>query len=207
MRRTLPAELADKVGALDPAAIEEVIEEAWPAVRDADELHDALLTLLWVPESLVTDWALFLPALTQTRRATLLSVPLSPEGRGQGEGSEKGEGSMKGEGRRQDEEIAVNGLVAAERLHHVLEVFPGATMNPSIGVLDEDTQASMEDSVFKIVQGWMECLGPITATELADKLHLRHSSIEQALLQLEANGQVLRGRFRPIPPQRAMGDA
>ncbi len=92
MRRTLPAELADKVGALDPAAIEEVIEEAWPAVRDADELHDALLTLLWVPESLVTNWALFLPALTQTRRATLLSVPLSPEGRGQGEGREKAEG-------------------------------------------------------------------------------------------------------------------
>src|SRR6185437_14487863 len=33
MRRTLPAQLADEVGALDPAAIEEVQRESWPVVR------------------------------------------------------------------------------------------------------------------------------------------------------------------------------
>ena len=46
MRRSLPADLAGELGALDPAAIGEVAEEAWPVVRDADELHDALLTLM-----------------------------------------------------------------------------------------------------------------------------------------------------------------
>ena len=45
MRRTLPVQLAGEVGALDPAAIEEVQRESWPVVRDPDELHDALLTL------------------------------------------------------------------------------------------------------------------------------------------------------------------
>ncbi len=45
MRRTLP-DLADGVGALDASAIEQVEAESWPVVRDADELHDALLTLI-----------------------------------------------------------------------------------------------------------------------------------------------------------------
>ena len=49
MRRTLPPDLLGQVGALDPAAIEEVQRESWPVVRDADELHDALLTLVWMP--------------------------------------------------------------------------------------------------------------------------------------------------------------
>ena len=49
MRRTLPPELAGGMGALDQSAIDQVIEESWPVVRDADELHDALLSLVWVP--------------------------------------------------------------------------------------------------------------------------------------------------------------
>ena len=45
MRRTLVPEDAAGMGALDPAAIAQVADESWPVVRDADELHDALLTL------------------------------------------------------------------------------------------------------------------------------------------------------------------
>src|SRR5579885_219151 len=52
MRRVLPDSVLQEVGKLDPAAIEQVRIEAWPDVRDADELHDALLTLVAVPESL-----------------------------------------------------------------------------------------------------------------------------------------------------------
>ena len=43
LRRTDP-DLAGGIGALDPAAIAEVRAQAWPDVRDADELHDALLS-------------------------------------------------------------------------------------------------------------------------------------------------------------------
>src|SRR5712671_165464 len=50
MRRMLPASVLEEVGALDPVAIEQVQMEAWPDVRDADELHDALHTLVIVPE-------------------------------------------------------------------------------------------------------------------------------------------------------------
>ena len=45
LRRTLRADAADGTGILDPAAIAQVAAESWPEVRDADELHDALLTL------------------------------------------------------------------------------------------------------------------------------------------------------------------
>jgi ATP-dependent helicase Lhr and Lhr-like helicase len=43
-RRAFEPSSADDLGALDPAAIERVRDEAWPEIRDADELHDGLLT-------------------------------------------------------------------------------------------------------------------------------------------------------------------
>src|SRR5262249_50111765 len=50
LRRTDP-DLAGGLGALDPTAIAEVRRLAWPDVRDADELHDALLSLGLVPRA------------------------------------------------------------------------------------------------------------------------------------------------------------
>src|ERR1700729_2828298 len=50
MRRVLPPDMASDIGGLDPSAIAEVRADAWPDVRDADELHDALMTLVAVPE-------------------------------------------------------------------------------------------------------------------------------------------------------------
>src|SRR5579862_3508885 len=51
MRRVLPGEVVAEFGRLDPAAIEQVRADAWPVVRDADELHDALFTFVALPES------------------------------------------------------------------------------------------------------------------------------------------------------------
>src|SRR5262249_20844802 len=48
-RRVLPEAVLSEVGRLDPAAIAEVCDDAWPDVRDAEELHDALLTLTLFP--------------------------------------------------------------------------------------------------------------------------------------------------------------
>jgi ATP-dependent Lhr-like helicase len=69
MRRTLPPELAGQIGALDPDAIAEVSQESWPVVRDADELHDALLTLVWVPKSAAAPWEAYVGELLDTGRA------------------------------------------------------------------------------------------------------------------------------------------
>ena len=51
MRRILPESVLEEVGKLDPAAIAQVREEAWPDVRDTDELHDVLHTLIAFPHT------------------------------------------------------------------------------------------------------------------------------------------------------------
>ena len=71
LRRTLPAD-AGAIGALDPAAIDEVVAESWPLVRDADELHDALLTLIALPAT--EDWRHWYDTLAAERRAATLVV-------------------------------------------------------------------------------------------------------------------------------------
>jgi len=69
MRRTLGVD-AGEIGALDPAAIEEVFTESWPLVRDADELHDALLTLIVLPPA--PEWKPFFEDLLKLRRARVI---------------------------------------------------------------------------------------------------------------------------------------
>jgi ATP-dependent Lhr-like helicase len=74
LRRTLPVELAGEVGALDPAAIDEVVRESWPVVRDVDELHDALLSLVWLPGGEVSGWQQFMTELKHSGRAAELTA-------------------------------------------------------------------------------------------------------------------------------------
>src|SRR5437773_12228751 len=54
MRRVLPEAVLNEVGALDPAAIEQVRADAWPDVRDADEMADVLHTFIALPEDFLT---------------------------------------------------------------------------------------------------------------------------------------------------------
>ena len=54
-------------GVLDPAAIDQITAEVWPDPRDADELHDALLTLISAPAT--QDWQPWFEELTATGRA------------------------------------------------------------------------------------------------------------------------------------------
>ncbi|MDP3091623.1 MAG: DEAD/DEAH box helicase [Nitrospira sp.] len=175
MRRTLPPEMLGQVGALDPAAIEEVEREAWPVVRDADELHDALLTLLWVPVQEGERWTAFLPPLIEAGRAVVIKTPLSsilsPEGRGEGEGTSASSVEPR----------EASGWIATERQ---MEVTAALAMQDA-ATLDA------------IVQGWMESIGPTTVPQLADRLHLSVDGVMAAMLKLESQGQVLRGHFRP----------
>src|SRR5579863_7520688 len=67
LRRTLGPEDAAGLGALDPEAIAQVAAESWPVVRDPDELHDALLTLIVLPP--VPEWRDFYEQLTEAGRA------------------------------------------------------------------------------------------------------------------------------------------
>jgi len=70
MRRTLDPRDASTMGALDPAAIAEVVQQAFPDVRSADELHDVLLTLGFLPLSEAPpQWQAWLEELRAAGRA------------------------------------------------------------------------------------------------------------------------------------------
>ena len=51
------------------------------------------------------------------------------------------------------------------------------------------------DDVLFILRGWMDSLGPVTATALAARLSLSREAVEIGLAQLESEGVILRGRF------------
>ena len=53
-----------------------------------------------------------------------------------------------------------------------------------------------EDNIFSVLRGWVECSGPLTATELVQSLGIPRDDIVYALGRLENEGVVLRGSFR-----------
>src|SRR5262249_23477604 len=86
--RRLDPDLAGGVGALDQAAIDAVRTQAWPDVRDADELHDLLLSLVVLPpRGILPGPPPFAEVLTEEGTLpALLPLPLG-EGRGEGSGA------------------------------------------------------------------------------------------------------------------------
>lgn len=173
LRRTLEGE-AGEVGALDPSAIETVSAEAWPVARDADELHDALLTLVVLP------------------------VPVSGSNEPGGPAIEEMFAELSG-GRRAATIITADAgkalWVAAERLRTALVAYPDAHVVEPVAPADRHVPTEREAASTAIVRGWMESIGPVTIPDLAARLSLPDDLVHAAFLALESEGQVLRGRF------------
>ncbi|MBM3774131.1 MAG: DEAD/DEAH box helicase, partial [Acidobacteria bacterium] len=70
LRSSLRGDVSGGAGALDAEAIAEVAEESWPLVRNRDELHDALLTLVTLPVD--PEWQPYFDELLAEGRATRL---------------------------------------------------------------------------------------------------------------------------------------
>jgi ATP-dependent helicase Lhr and Lhr-like helicase len=179
MRRMLPETVLSEVGRLDPAAIAEVRADAWPDVRDAEELHDALLTFVAFPvvgneaasnplksssEESGREWSGFFDELASVRRAA---------------------------------RAAANGAtywVVAERAQSFAQLFAEAKFETELPRV-ESTPISADDALFAATAGWMFHAGPTTASALAEILRLPQPAIDRALLRLEAAGTILRGKF------------
>src|SRR5439155_16503117 len=86
--------------------------------------------------------------------------------------------------------------LAAERLPLVQAVYPGAEVEPRL-VAPESKIWERSDAVRDLVRGRMEIGGPVTIQCVADFLQLQQKEIEAALLALEKEGFVLRGKFHP----------
>jgi ATP-dependent Lhr-like helicase len=162
-RTTEPSDM----GRLDPNAIRLVEEESWPVVRGADELHDALLTLVLVPVR--DDWSAWFDELRSAKRAGLFRAD------------------------------AASFWVAAERVGWVKTALADGVWDDAVPALDGPVMESPEDAAVAIVRGWLDSTGPRTASWLERTLALPGGLVAAALLRLEADGQVLRGRFSAAP--------
>ena len=168
-RRWLDPETAADMGKLDQAAIDRVRSEVWPEPRNADELHDALVELGFVTEDEGAGWHEFFEELKNDRRAGVLS---------------------SGTARL---------WVAAERLPQITTVYSTADLQPSIVAPETVSRTSWtrEDALVEIIRGRLEGLGPVTVDSLVASSGLNKLDIETALLRLEAEGFVIRGKFTP----------
>jgi ATP-dependent Lhr-like helicase len=169
MRRMLPESVLEEVGKLDPQAIEQVRAEAWPDVRDADELHDALHTLVALPltarfETYAQQWRGYFDRLRDEGRACLAWA----------------------QGREY--------WVASERAKAFTLLFPSAAFASAPADVG-DKPLSREDVLHTLTTGWMMHSGPVMASGLAYSLGLASADVEKALLLIEASGTILRGNF------------
>jgi ATP-dependent Lhr-like helicase len=169
-RRWLDPETASSLGALDAEAIAEVRREAWPDPRDAEEVHDALALHACFTSEEAQGWRTWLDALATGGRATALAP---------------GPGSML--------------WVAAERLPQLRAVHAGARVAPELALPAAIAAEHWErdDALVAIVRGRLEALGPTTVAALGGGLAVAPGDVGAALVRLEAEGFVLRGRFSP----------
>ncbi|HEY7352209.1 MAG TPA: DEAD/DEAH box helicase, partial [Terriglobales bacterium] len=165
MRRILPESVLEEVGKLDPAAIEQVRQEAWPDVRDPDELHDVLHTLIALPTSTSNaEWQFFFETLMRSGRAV----------HAQAGGKEF--------------------WIASERAKTFENIFPDSTFEPNPPELPQPG-LTRDDALLVLVTGWMAHIGPTTASALGELFGLPAAEIDKALLRMEASGAILRGNF------------
>ncbi|CAG9234467.1 Lhr family ATP dependent helicase [Paraburkholderia tropica] len=178
-RRWSDPESADDLGALDADAIANVREEAWPQVRNADEMHDALSTLGALAHSEIgrepnaRDWQTWLAELTAAGRATRVPVVHNENG---------------------DEAL----WVSVERLACVRAVYPQARCEPPLTPPPEYDEPWTEDAALvELIRARLSGFGPLTVAQIARPLALEASVVALALTRLEAEGTVMRGRFTP----------
>jgi Lhr-like helicase len=73
-RRTFDPDSMTDLTTLDPLAIQTVITEAQPKIRNEDELHDLLLGRIAVPLEELTPWKPFVTSLINSGRATFATL-------------------------------------------------------------------------------------------------------------------------------------
>jgi ATP-dependent Lhr-like helicase len=170
-RPWLGAEDAAGLARLDAEAIARVREEAWPEPGNADELHDALVSLGFVAAAEAAareSWGEWLGALARQRRVTQLWA---------------GEAQL---------------LVAAERLPQFLALWPEARREPAITAPAAYARAwTREEALTEILRSRLEGLGPVSEAALARPLGLPPPQIAPALAALQLEGFAMRGRFTP----------
>ncbi len=169
-RRWSDPESADDLGALDPEAIAAVRKEAWPEARSADELHEALTALGCIAEAETAaqpQWSEWLAELARGGRATRMQVA-------------------------HDRVL----WLPLERLMLLRAVYPQAPFQPHLqapGGYDQPIEE--EAALVELIRARLSGFGPLPVALIARPLALPASAVAAALVRLENQGYVMRGRF------------
>ncbi|MET0051649.1 MAG: DEAD/DEAH box helicase, partial [Candidatus Thiodiazotropha sp.] len=171
-RRDLDPSNAAEMGRLDPEAILRVKSEAWPQPRSADEFQDALNIAGFICEAEIASddlptWRIYLETLQQEQRATCFK-----------------HGNIRL-------------WVVAERLESLQRICPEHALDPMIKPLPGGEDESAETALVAVIRSRLECLGPVTATALAQPLGLPLQRLQPALEILQGEGYAIQGRFDP----------
>lgn len=195
-RRASEPQTGADLGRLDPGAIERVRDEVRPDPRDADELHDALLTAGFLtPSDIAVDAGELFRQLLDSGRASIVILgadapspqplvpnppPLAP--------------SLQSP--------APSWWVAAERLPELLTIHPTAMLRGAAVIPPArlDRVWTRDEALTEIVRGRLAIVGPTTAEHLAETCGVSTADTDTALLGLESEGVVLRGVFEPFEP-------
>lgn len=175
MRQILP-EALQKIGVLDADIIADTKDQAWPDIRNSDELQDTLHTLIALPANInirkypTTHWLPFFEELMNTNRAAIATVN------------------------------SRSFWVSAEKIKTFMLIYPNATFNLTPPTIKEKI-ISEEEALTTLLRGWMLHLGPTTNRELSDLLALPSTTIEQILVRLEMTGLIIRGHYTAIDEQ------
>ena len=202
MRRALDPESAADIGRLDPEAIERVCEEAWPEAATPDELHDALVVLGFATAAEGVAGRLA-DSANDTDAAPGRPANLADAARRIANGERPGWSAcfdaLVASGRATRFRPPRGGPVlwcAAERLASIESALGAGRADPPLALLEELRDAPGRDAALaELLRARLGCLGPVTAARLARDLGLAPVDVEVALVALEAEGCVLRGRF------------
>lgn len=165
-RRWGGGDSADDLGRLDADAIAAVRDEAWPRVRDADEMHEALTVLGFVTVAEADNnlgWNERLQTLAKASRAT----------------------------RTLDVWTCAENLPMWQAIHAAAPMQP-AIIAPAMYA---SHAWSREDAVLELVRRRLCGLGPVTVAALAQSLAVDSGDVEHALIRLQSEGYVMQGQF------------
>jgi ATP-dependent helicase Lhr and Lhr-like helicase len=156
----------DGLSALDAAAIARVRDEVRPTARDTAEMHDALMTAGFLREEELDSEALALLAALASRQRACRVPSL---------------------GRL---------WIAAERIPEFVAVHSQIVLEPPLSAPpSRQRDWSREAAVIELLRGRLCIAGPVTAEALAAPLGIDGREADRALLALETEGVILRGRF------------
>ena len=168
-RRWVDPNDAAALGTLDAAAADAVRESAWPLVRDADELHDALVVSGSIASELddVADWHVHFDAL---------------EGQGRAVAWTSASGTAL--------------WFATERLSDARVAHGDASIGADLVIPSRYArEVEYGVAVVELVRGRLEIGGPMSSSHIATRLGLALEPVEHALRALQGEGFAMRGQY------------